>query len=162
MPLPLLEQATEEEMRGQGRIYRREGSPFWWCAYYLRGKQYRQSTGETDEKRTQKFLSRKLMEVGADKIGAKAFIPPQQERVIVNDILDDLVEHYKRGGKKGIPRETPPQMKSHLQPLRDFFGTSRAMRIGSSDIETFKSQLKAEKKANATVNRSLQLLSQAF
>jgi integrase len=53
-------------------------------------------------------------------------------------------------------------MKSQLQPLRDFFGTTRAMRVGSRDIETFKSQLKAEKKANATVNRSLQLLSQAF
>ena len=36
------------------------------------------------------------------------------------------------------------------------------MQFGSRDVEAFKFQLKAEKKANATVNRSLQLLSQAY
>jgi integrase len=149
-------------MRGQGRIYRRNGSAFWWCAYYLRGKQYRQSTGETDVKKALKFLNRKIMEVGADKIGAKVFVAPKQERVTINEILADLVEHYKRGGKKGIPREVSPQMKSHLQRLRDFFGTSRAMFVGSKDVEAFRAQLKTEKKANATINRSLQLLSQAY
>jgi integrase len=46
--------------------------------------------------------------------------------------------------------------------LREFFGTTRAIQVGSRDIEEFKSHLKAEKKANATVNRSLQLLSQAY
>jgi integrase len=80
----------------------------------------------------------------------------------VDEILDDLVGHYKRGGEKGIPREVPPQMISHLKPLREFFGTLRAMQVGSRDVEAFKSKLKAEKKANATVNRSLQLLSQAY
>jgi hypothetical protein len=25
--------------RGNGRIFKRKGSPFFWCAYYLRGKE---------------------------------------------------------------------------------------------------------------------------
>lgn len=44
-------------MRGDGRIFKRSGSSFYWCAYYLRGKQYRESTGETDEVKAQKFLA---------------------------------------------------------------------------------------------------------
>ena len=31
--------------------FQRKGSAFWWCAYYLRGKEYRESTGETDRRR---------------------------------------------------------------------------------------------------------------
>ena len=91
-------------MRGDGRLYKHPSSKFWWCEYWLRGKQYRQSTGETDEKHATKFLKRKIRETENDKEGIKRFSPPQQERVTVNEILDDLVGHYKRGGEKGIPR----------------------------------------------------------
>jgi hypothetical protein len=152
-------------VRGDGRLYKHPRSKFWWCAFYLRGKQIRQSTGEADEKQAKKFLKRKIREIENDKEGIKRFSYPQRERVTVNEILDDLAEYYKRGGEKGIPREVrevPPQMTSHLKPLREFFGTLRAMQVGTRDVEAFKSQLKAETKANATVNRSLQLLSQAY
>jgi integrase len=149
-------------VRGDGRLYQRPGSPFWWAAYYLRGKQYHQSTGETDEKRALKFLKAKIKEVGADQLGARPFITPQHERITVNEILDDVMEHYKRGGRRGIPRQVSPQMQSHLKRLRDYFGSCKAMSVGTRDVEAFISQLKEEKKANGTVNRSLQLLSQAY
>jgi hypothetical protein len=109
-----------------------------------------------------KFLDRKIREVANELEGLKAYITPKQEKVTVNEILDDLVENYKRGGKRRIHREAPPQMTSHLNPLRGFFGTWRAIQVGSRHIEEFKSKLKAERKANATVNRSLQLLGQAY
>jgi len=50
-------------MRGDGRIYQRTRSPFWWAAYYLRGKQYRESTNQTDKDKALKFLHRKMREV---------------------------------------------------------------------------------------------------
>jgi hypothetical protein len=31
-------------VRGDGRLYKHPRSKFWWCAFYLRGKQIRQST----------------------------------------------------------------------------------------------------------------------
>ncbi|MGA3090581.1 MAG: hypothetical protein ABSD75_18365 [Terriglobales bacterium] len=154
--------------RGKGGLYQRKDkngklkSQFYWCSYYRHGKQIRQPTGETDEKKAQKFLDRKLREVANEREGLRAFITPTQEKVTVNEILDDLMEHYKRGGKRGIPREVPPQMASYLKPLREFLGTWRAIQVGSRDIEEFKSKLKTERKANATVNRSLQLLGQAY
>jgi len=49
-------------VRGNGRIYLRKGSPFYCCAYYLRGKQYRESTEETDEDKARKFLRRSACE----------------------------------------------------------------------------------------------------
>ena len=154
--------------RGNGGLYQRKDkngklkSQFYWCSYYRHGKQIRQPTGETDQKKAQKFLDHKIREVANELEGLKAFVTPRQEKVTVNEILDDLVENYKRGGKRGIRREVPPQMTSRLKQLRGFFGTCRAIQVGSRDIEEFKSKLKTERKANATVNRSLQLLSQAY
>ena len=148
--------------RGDGRIFKRPGSPYFWCAYYLRGQQYRESTGTIDKKEALKFLKRRMKEVGADQIGAKRFITPMQERVKVNEILDDLVERYKRGGKRGIPRVVNPQMESHLKRVRDYFGDRRAMSVGSKDVEAFVAHLKQEGKANATINRSLHFLASAY
>lgn len=46
-----------------------------------------------------------MMQVGvrADQSGTRRFICPRQERSKVNVILDNYVEHYKRGVKRGIP-----------------------------------------------------------
>jgi hypothetical protein len=60
--------------RGDGRIFARKGSAFLWCAYFLRGKEYLESTKETDQQRAEKFLKRRLKEVGADQIGKATFV----------------------------------------------------------------------------------------
>jgi len=159
--------------RGVGRIFSRPGSRFWWVGYYHNGKQCREAARNvrsgkkieaTEEGRedAEKFLKHRLNQITAEKYGAKPFLGPQQERVTINEILDDLVARYARGGKSGIPREVSPQMKSHLKRLRDEFGTCRASRFGSKDVDQFVAKLRAERKANATINRSLQLLLQAY
>jgi integrase len=160
MPQSLLEQTTEatteETMRGDGRIFQRQGSPFYWCAYYLRGKQYRETTGETDEGKAQKFLRRKLKEVHADQIGAKTFVGPQQQRVAIDELLDALDEDYKLRGKDS------PQFKAHLKPLREHFGNWRALDVTAEAVDEFVSELLDDEKRPATVNRSTQLLTQAY
>lgn len=123
---PSTTQIEPKRQRGHGRIFPRKGSPFLWCAYYLRGRQYRESTGETDPQKAQRFLNRRMKEVGAEQIGARAFAGPQQDRVLVNELLDDLEVDYKMGGKRRIPREISPQMRSHLKRVRDYFGEMRA------------------------------------
>ena len=153
---------TAKRERGRGRIFTRKGSAALWCAYYLRGKEHRQSTGETDPSKAEKFLNRKLKDVGADQIGAKQFITPQQERVTVNQILDGLVTEYESGGESGVTRVMNAPMKSHLKRLRAFFGTMRAMAVQECHVTEFKKALKAEGKKNATVNRPLQLLEQSY
>ncbi len=142
--------------RGDGRIYKRNASSLWWCAYYLRGKQYRQSTGETDEGKAQKFLNRKLKEVHADQIGARPFVGPKQERITVSELLDALQSDYTLRGKDSR------QFKTHLKPIRQHFGDWRALEVTAEAVDLFISGLLESGKAPATVNRSTQLLAQAF
>jgi len=149
-------------MRGDGRIYQRSGSSFWWAEYSLRGETFRESTKEADEAKARKFLKRRLEEVGADRIGARCFIGPQQERVLVNTILDDLLTEYKLGGKRQIAREVTAPMESQINRLRKYFGAMRAMQVHKRDVSDFISTLRAEGKKNASINRFLQLLQQAY
>ncbi len=85
--------------RGDGRIFTRTGSAFLWCAYYLRGKEYRESTGTADPDKAAKYLKRRLKEVGADQIGKAVFVGPQQERMKVSKLLEALEEDCKLRGK---------------------------------------------------------------
>lgn len=167
---------AKPKITGAGRVFPREHSRFYWMSYYLRAIERRESTHiehflNTDasekekaaaERRAYKVLQHRMKQVGADQLGKAPFIGPQQERVTVNEILDDMVEHYKSGGKKGIAREVTPQMKAQLRPLREHFGLCRAVRLGTKDVEAFKAKLKHEKRANSTINRSLQWLKQAY
>jgi hypothetical protein len=87
--------------RGDGRIFTRKGSSHLWCAYYLRGKEYRESTETADPDKAAKFLKHRLKEVGADQVGKASFVGPQQERMKVCKLLDALEEDYKLRGKDG-------------------------------------------------------------
>jgi integrase len=149
-------------MRSNGRIFARKGTSFLWAAYYLRGREYRESTGETDPKKAEKFLKRRLDEVGADRTGARTFSGPAQDRVLVNKILDDLTAEYKLNRKTGIPREVGPQMESHLNRLRDYFGAMKAMDVQQTDVTKFIGTMQAGGKKISTINRALQLLGQAY
>jgi integrase len=142
-------------MRGDGRLFTYKNSSKIWCAYYLRGKEFRESTGETDPKKAEKYLKRRLRETGADLIGAKPFVGPKQERVTVEELLKALEADYELRGKDNA------QFKAHLKPIREHFGTWRAVEVTSEAVDKFITEEKATK-APATINRSTQLLAQAF
>ena len=142
--------------RGDGRIFSRNGSAFLWCAYYLRGKEYRESTGTADPDKAAKYLKRRLKEVGADQIGKAVFVGPQQERMKVSKLLEALEEDYKLRGKAS------PQFRAHLKHVRDYFGTWRAVEVSAEAVDKYISERQEAGSAPATINRSTQLLAQAF
>ena len=123
--------------RGDGRTFRRKETALWWCAYYLRGKEYRESTGETDEQKAKKFLKRRLKEVGADQIGARPFVGPAAERIevscdvttneqtrLVCDCLCCVLERdFKFRGKSSA------QNISNLKRVRRDFGHGTAIAL---------------------------------
>ena len=86
-------------MRGDGRIFQRGSSR--WIAYCHRGKEIRESVDkyfrergdkskEITDKHAERLLKLRRGEIGADSLGAKVFIGPQQERVLVCELLDAL------------------------------------------------------------------------
>ena len=98
-------------MRGEGRIYRDPGSRFWFMAVYVNGKQVRQSTGETDERRARTKLRHRMAEV-------------LRGEVIVNDqrvTLGDLVTMVKTDYEVNR-RRSQATIKYPLAHLTDFFG----------------------------------------
>jgi len=149
-------QSSAMRSRGQGRVFERKGSKYLWCAYFLRGKEYRESTGETDPKKAEKFLTRRLKEVGADQIGKSTFIGPQQERIKVGKLLDALEADYQLRGKDS------PQFRSRLKHIRSRFGAWRAIEMTAEAVDRYIVELQGTGYASATINRHTQLLAQAF
>lgn len=151
--------------RGQGRVFER-GSLLW-VAYYAHGKEEREvarhvRTGDklevTEKNRHEagRFLKRRLGELAAEQHGGRAFVGPQQERVTINELLDGLERDYKLRDKWTV------KVESVIKPLRQRFGTWRAVDITSDVIGKYIEELRAEDYSNATVNRRTQILGQAF
>jgi hypothetical protein len=96
--------AQRHRARGEGRIFTRSGTGFLWCAYYLRGKEYRENTLTADPDKAAKFMKHRLKEVGAYQIGKGVFVGPQQERLKVGKLLDALEADYELNGKQSAPQ----------------------------------------------------------
>ena len=114
--------------RGDGRIFARKGSAHLWCAYYLRGKEYRESTGTAELEKAAKYLR----------------------------LLDALEEDYKLRAKDS------PQFRAHLKHIRAYFGAWRAVEVSAEAVDKYISGRQGAGTAPATINRSTQLLAQAF
>jgi integrase len=153
--------------RGQGRVFTRKGSSYWWVSYYAHGKEEREAarhvrTGakleatEPNHREAERFLKRRLGEIAAEQHGGRAFVGPQQERVTINELLDGLERDYKLRDK------WDSKAASHLKPLRSYFGTWRAVELTSDAIGKYVEELRADGYSNASVNRRTQLLGQAF
>jgi integrase len=136
-------------MRGQGRVFQR-GNKFW-ISYYQRGKEFRESAGDT-EAEAKRYLKKRLKEISGDR-----FVTPQAEKLTVDELLDSLIIHLTNKEAKGIKT-----YKSHLKSIREAFGFDRVIDITSERVERYISDKKKEGKANATINRQTGLLKQAM
>jgi len=154
--------------RGQGRVYEQKGSPYFYVAYYDHGKEIREpalhvrtseklSIGvEKNRHEAERFLKHRLGELAAAKHGGRAFIGPQQERVKVGQLLDALETDYK------LREKWDAKVASLLKAVRERFGTWRAVDLTSEVIGKHIEFLRQEGYSNATVNRRMQVLGQAF
>ncbi len=141
-------------MRGEGRVFLR-GS-IYWCAYFLRGVEMRESCKTGDPKEAAKVLKQRMREVGADVIGAKPFINPKQTRVTTSELIAALRSKLELDG------QLSPQNASELTALDTDFGNVRACDLDSNVVDTYKKEKLAEKYAKATINRRLIFLVRCF
>ena len=144
-------------MRGMGGVFKRKNSNFWWIRYSHRGKEFRESSGSPDRRQAEKFLKQRLKEIGSDQLGHKRFIGPQEERVTVEELLQDLVADHRLRGRKSLPITL-----EHLKAIRSVFGMDRAIDVTPSQIRQVATMWQSEGIANATINRRLGILRRAF
>jgi integrase len=140
--------------RGQGRVFLR-GETFW-LGYFLRGVEHRESAKTSDPKEAARRLKARMDEVGADRIGAKAFVSPKQSRVKVGELVDALKAKFALDGQLSA------QNASELKKLAADFGHVRATELTPEMVDTYKREKLAEGYAAATVNRSLVFLTRCF
>jgi integrase len=144
--------------RGNGRIFQR--GPKWWIAYYVkregRSIEMRESAGVT-ESEARKLLKRRHDELSADRIGARRFQGPQQERVTVLQLLAALQRDYEL---RGLASHV--QLRAHLKHIKQFFGNDRALEVTPSRVNIYMERRQQEGAANATINREVEGLQRAF
>ncbi len=143
--------------RGQGALIKFEGSAHWYSRHFARGKEHVESTGTSDLKRARRFHRQKLDEIAADRQGLKKFVTPSDRRLTVDEALDALVAKYKADKIKSMA-----SVKSHLKPIREYFGRWRASEVSAPTVRAYINNRLETKKAAATINRETQLLGQAF
>jgi|SRR5579872_1656819 len=142
--------------RGTGRLFLRGAT--WWGQYYFHGQAIRVSTKQTDPKKAERFLHRKIGEVEA------GIAPPVgAARVTYENMREALLADYQanrrrwlRKGKDGNP------YIADLSHVDDYFSGWRAADITTDAIRKFVCKRQQEKAANGTINRSLALLRRMF
>ena len=136
-------------MRGDGRIFRRGNH--WWVAYYVHGREFRESAGRTERE------ARQLLRARRKEIYSDQFVGPQAERVTIRAFLENLLTNLDLRGVKSLVA-----IRSHLRPVEEAFADLRAVELTADRVERYVADRLAAGKAPATVNRELQLLKQAF
>jgi integrase len=140
--------------RGSGRLFQRGST--WWCQFYDRGRQIRLSSGETDEKKAERFLRKK---VGAIANG----IQEDSRSLRYETLRDAYLEDYVVNGKKSLRRDRDgnPYLEC-VKRLDSFFAGCRAVEIGTDLMRQFQREMQAGGYANGSINRSLAALRKMF
>jgi len=116
----------------------------------------RESAGTT-EAEALRALKRRQDELAAHRIGARRFQGPQQERVTIWQLLENLEREYALRGIASLP-----QLKAHLKHIRASFENDRASEVTPARVGAYMEQRLKEGAANATVNREVEGLQRAF
>jgi len=142
--------------RGTGSVFQRAGSANFWIQYHRNGRPFRESAHTTKEKQAEKFLQQRLAEVSTGN-----FIGPRIERILVSELMDDLLLQYQTGVIKGLKSAEWAQRrwKLHLDP---FFGHLRAVQVSTDLLNGYIQHRQSEGAENATINRELALMRRAF
>jgi integrase len=137
-------------MRGLGRKYQR--GPIWWISYWHRGKEYRESTRSTNERKADKLLKKRLGEREAGRFHGTA-----QERVAFEDLKKIIQDDYKKNDLRSL--STLGARFTHLDAA---FATMRAIDITPARLHSYQADRRSAGAQAATVNRELACLRRMF
>jgi integrase len=142
-------------MRGDGRIFKRGET--WWIAFYVDGREQRESAKTSNERTAQKHLRKKLKEVHAHEFDPMTpFVTQRERKRTVSDLMDALKSDFEIRGKWN------PQLRTNVEHVRSAFGHVRATVLTSEAVDAYIQQRLADGAAKASINRVTQLLKQSY
>jgi integrase len=145
---------NEKRERGRGRVFLR--GAMWWCQYYFHGQQVRVSTGETDEKKAENFLRKKLGEVEAE-------VHHDPRRVTYENLRAALYGDYRINARKSLRRDPEGRPLLHtVARLDEFFSGYKASEIDADVIRKFMADQQGRGLSGGSINRSISALRRVF
>src|SRR5439155_18995916 len=105
--------------------HRRKPLPTWWLAYYVNGKERRESAHTSDRDKALDLLRDRLK-----RVSDGTPVDPARERVTVGAILDGLLAHYARKGLRShtsVASQVKSWRGSPRENARAPDGTSRRL-----------------------------------
>jgi len=142
-------------LRGDGRIFLRGKT--YWIAFYVNGRQERESAKTTDPKDAEKYLRERVQKARAHEDDpSKPFSYRRDKRKMIAEVMDALEVKFKLKGKNSR------QNLSNIQRVRSDFGHVRAASLTAEQVDRYQQDRREEGYANASINRWTQLLKQAY
>src|SRR5581483_1176134 len=133
-------------MRGLGHIYKRGN--IYWIKYHVNGEPRYESSESEIKQVAIDLLKKKFHNPG----------PRASGRVLVGELLDDLLTYYKTHNARSHDTMAVPCVKH----LREFFGSGKAGKLSTVAINHYKEHRSDEDASNGSINRELSLLRRAY
>jgi integrase len=133
--------------RGTGSIFREEGCDRWRIQYFVDGRRYRKNTHSKDRSIAQKMLTQILNDINHSQYQEEEFKP-----VRVEDLYQHMLHHVSN----------PYELNKRWRHLSKVFGPLVVTRVTTDRILEYRQARKADKAADATVNRELATLKRMF
>jgi integrase len=145
--------ASERQEQKGYCLYKRKDSPFWWVKLSLNGRDFSESTKQTDRKKAERFAQQRMAELRTD-----TFLPPASKKTRVEELIEDLFSDYDINGAKSID-DAKTRWSLHLKP---YFGLARALDVSNALLKRYVVSRHSEGASNGSINRELALLKRAF
>jgi hypothetical protein len=141
---------------GEGTIYQRAGSPFWWASYYVNGKGIKQSTrvliaDDPEQNSAKRWLRKRSI---ATEAGTYV---PTAAKLTFEAMAAALVNDWTVNGHRSMK-----SMRASVTNLRKYFGNDKALAITVTRVEAYKAARLAEGAAAGTINHELAILRRMF
>ncbi len=149
----------------KGRIFQPKGRKVWMLAFYGPKPggawgEIRESAKTRDEEKARERLAKKLRQVENHRESVADFESPAHRRLTIADLLEELITYYETRQIKGLRIARTRIRKGST--LRKALGDRKVSALSTADVERYMLARRAEGKANATINREIELLGRAL
>ena len=138
---------------GEGTLYRRKGSPYWWVKFYVASSPVYESTKTKDKSEAKRYLRRRLGEVATGQ-----FVNHRAERLTIADLCQLVIEDYEDNGRRSLP-DLRRQVRDHIDPS---LGRLRAPAFGTHHVKHYINRRRSEGASDATINRELHTIRRGY
>ena len=142
-------------MRGDGRVFQR--SQIWWVAYYVDGREHRESSKSRERKEAVRLLRRRIGEIAS---GTAQHLPASRRAITraatMHDLFDLVEHHYLLNNRSSAINGLC------LRRLRRRFAGYTIQACTGLAISHYMTDMQREGRKAPTINREIAVLRSAF